>query len=378
MSTNQAQHIAVIGAGIAGASCAHALTLAGHSVHVFDKSRGPGGRLATRRAEWVDRHGLPCTTRFDHGAIGFTARSAAFQAFIEQTLQAGRTAEWAPRRAAGSLPAETGERLHVSMPDMPALCRHLLDAVPATWSFAVDGLHIGPHGWQVHAGDVRHPMSFDAVVLALPPAQAAPLLSPHRHDWARYASLAPMMPCWTLMGIAHAPEDAEGPAPDWDLAQPPTGPLAWVLRNDARPGRQRIPGQAHWVAHARAGWSRRHLEQPAAWVQQQMQAALAECLGQPVEWQHCLVHRWRYALPQAHSVASAEPCWWDAAQGLGVCGDFLGGSGVEGAWLSAQALCAALLRRAFDAADAPSLLVHEMARSTAHPTAQPSAWRLMA
>ena len=73
------QVIAVIGAGIAGAACSRALTRAGHSVHVFDKSRGPGGRLATRRAEWVDRQGQACTTRFDHGAIGITARTQAFQ-----------------------------------------------------------------------------------------------------------------------------------------------------------------------------------------------------------------------------------------------------------------------------------------------------------
>jgi len=31
-------------------------------------------------------------------------------------------------------------------------------------------------------------------------------------------------------------------------------------------------------------------------------------------------------------------------QGLGVCGDFLGTGGAEGAWLSAQALCAAMLQ----------------------------------
>ena len=35
--------------------------------------------------------------------------------------------------------------------------------------------------------------------------------------------------------------------------------------------------------------------------------------------------------PQAQRVAPAESCWWDAGQGLGVCGDFLGNSGVEGA-----------------------------------------------
>jgi renalase len=127
-----------------------------------------------------------------------------------------------------------------------------------------------------------------------------------------------------------------------------------VLRNDTRPGRASVPGQAQWVAHARAGWSRRHLEQPAAWVQQQMQAALAECVGGPIDWQHCTVHRWRYAMPQALAAAPAPWAWWDATQGLGVCGDFLGGSGVEGAWLSARMLTANLLQPELDGAAAPS------------------------
>jgi len=49
-------------------------------------------------------------------------------------------------------------------------------------------------------------------------------------------------------------------------------------------------------------------------------------------------------MPHAPSPASAGQCWWDATQGLGVCGDFLGGTGVEGAWLSARALASALLQ----------------------------------
>ncbi|MEO7850767.1 MAG: NAD(P)-binding protein [Rubrivivax sp.] len=352
------QKLAVVGAGICGSACAHALMLAGHSVHLFDKSRGPGGCLATRRLEWVERNGQACTTRLDHGAIGITARSEAFQTFIDQALHAGGLAEWVPVLAAGSLPLEGGDRICLPVSDMPALCRRLLDGAANTWSFAVDSLHKSSLGWQVQAGDERHPALFDAVVLALPPAQAAPLLSPHRQDWARHASVIPMQPCWTLMGIADAPQPALG----WDVARPPTGPLGWVLRNDARPGREHVPGQAHWVAHARAGWSRQHLEQPAAWVQQQMQAALAECLGRPVAWYHCVVHRWRYALPPAHRAAPAESCWWDAAQGLGVCGDFLGGMGIEGAWLSARSLCAALLGHAHDAAASSS---HPAARRLA-------------
>jgi hypothetical protein len=340
--------VAVIGAGIAGATAAHRLALAGHPVHVFDKARGPGGRLATRRVEWVDRQGRAATTRLDHGALGFSCSSAAFQTFADHALRSGHLVAWQPTLAAGSLPLEGGATLYLPAPDMPALCRDLLKGAPASSSFAVDGLHRGPFGWQVQAGGVRHASTFDAVVVALPPAQAAPLLKPHRPDWARHASMAPMQPCWTLMGIA----DDAAPELGWDLARPPSGPLAWVLRNDARPGRASVPGQAHWVAHARAGWSRRHLEQPAGWVMQQMQEALAECRGRPVDWQHCTVHRWRYALPQAQRTAPTAAFWWDAAQGLGVCGDFLGGGGVEGAWLSAQALCAALLPPASDGAAA--------------------------
>ncbi|MDE2505137.1 MAG: NAD(P)-binding protein [Burkholderiales bacterium] len=368
--------VAVVGAGIAGAAVARALALAGHSVHVFDKARAPGGRLATRRVEWVDRQGQGASARLDHGAPGFTAVHPAFQAFVDLALAAGWLAEWRPRLAPGSLALEGGAPLYIAAADSPALCRHLLEGVPVSLSFAVDGLQRGPLGWQVQGGGVRHASAFDAVVLALPPAQAAPLLHPHRPDWARHAATALMQPCWTLMGIAEDP----GPGPAWDLARPRSGPLAWVMRNDARPGRAAAPGLAQWVAHARAGWSRENLEQPASWVLQHLQAALGEHLGRPVDWQHATVHRWRYAWPQAQGTAPAASCWWDAGQGLGVCGDFLGAcgsNGVEGAWRSAQALTAALLQSASEGAgvSAPRAQVqaHDPAPTQAQARAQAEA-----
>lgn len=374
MTTIKALRVAVIGAGIAGAACARALTQAGHSVQVFDKSRGPGGRLATRRLAWVDRSGEDRSTRLDHGAVAITARSEAFQVFVAEAVRAGWLAEWTPALAGVSLPLDDdGARRYVPVPDMPQLCRHLLAGTAAIWSLTVDALHRSPLGWQLAAGGERHEPAFDAVALAVPPAQAAPLLGPHRPDWARHAAIAPMQPCWTLMGVASSAEGGPGvPLDDGregDLARPPAGPLAWVMRSDARPGRARVPGQAHWVVHARAGWSRRHLEHPPAWVQQQLQAALADHLGRPVDWLHCTVHRWRYAVPQAPLAASATSCWWDAAQGLGVCGDFIGGAGVEGAWLSGQTLGATVLQPAGDAAGATIVLGPDAAARTSTPLA---------
>ena len=87
------------------------------------------------------------------------------------------------------------------------------------------------------------------------------------------------------------------------------------------------------------------MEEPSASVQAQMQAALQDWLGEPVEWRHAVVHRWRYARPLPSTAAPARQCWWDGARGLGVCGDFLGAAGVEGAWLSAQALIESVLDR---------------------------------
>ncbi|MCY7314558.1 MAG: NAD(P)-binding protein [Rubrivivax sp.] len=328
---------------MAGAVCAQALAQAGHAVQVFDKSSGPGGRLATRRFEWleaVDGQALQRTTPLDHGAIAFKAQCPGFQAFIHHAKQAGCVSDWVPVLAPGSRPVAIGQRL-VPTPDLPALCRHLLQGVSASWSFAVDALQKGPLGWQLQAAGGRQSGWFDAVVLALPPAQAAPLLGRHRVDWARHTSVAPMQPCWTLMGMAAA----HGPAPAWDLAQPPSGPIAWVLRPDARPGREPVPGHAQWVVHARSGWSRRYLEETPAWVQAQLQAALDAWLGRAVDWRHAAVHRWRYALPLVRPESQAPRHWWDAAQGLGVCGDWLGGGccGVEGAWWSGHTLASAAL-----------------------------------
>jgi predicted NAD/FAD-dependent oxidoreductase len=81
-------------------------------------------------------------------------------------------------------------------------------------------------------------------------------------------------------------------------------------------------------------------------VQAALQAALDGWLGRSLTWHHAAVHRWRYAsVPSVtlSAMATASRYWWDASSGLGVCGDALGGAGVDGAWCSARALAAAVI-----------------------------------
>ena len=81
-------HTLIIGAGIAGLSCATSLQSLGHNVLVVEKSRGVAGRMSTRRGDdW----------QCDHGAQYFTARDPVFAAEVGRWMQAGVAALWSPR-----------------------------------------------------------------------------------------------------------------------------------------------------------------------------------------------------------------------------------------------------------------------------------------
>ncbi|MFW5681081.1 MAG: FAD-dependent oxidoreductase, partial [Pseudomonadota bacterium] len=152
-----APRVCVVGAGLAGLACAR--TLADHrlSVTVLDKSRGLGGRMATRRTDGL---------AFDHGAQFFTARDAVFRRHVEAWAEQGLVARWEP----SGRPAD-GEPWWVATPRMTALARHLGAELEVRGETAVTAVERSAEGWQVIAGDLRLG-PFDAVVVATPAPQA--------------------------------------------------------------------------------------------------------------------------------------------------------------------------------------------------------------
>ena len=351
MSSNTlTPRVAVIGAGIAGATCAASLHQAGWRVTVFDKARGAGGRMATRRAQWKGPDGLPASAEFDHGAQHIVPGHPRFRAAMERAVAAGALAHWQPRVHAAWPTAGRRDTL-VPLPQMPGLARHLLADVAVELQHQVQRLHRMADGWHVLAVDGRTSGPFDQVLLAMPPAQAAVLLAGHHDIWADALAAVRMEPCWTLMA---ATQDLDWP---WDACEPTHGPLAWVARNDRKPGRTAAPGSAVWVAHANALWSSAHQDADPELVVQALSQALATLLpaGVALQWHHRAVQRWRYAVPATHA-GDAGDCWWDARRGLGVCGDFMGSgdcAGIEAAWRSGDELSDTLLA-ALDDETAPA------------------------
>ena len=335
-NSNSAKRIAVIGAGIAGLSCATALQQAGLAVSVFEKSRGAAGRMSTRRGG-DDQAPWQC----DHGAQYFTARDPNFQAEVARWCENGVAARWAPRFNIldGEIQRETFQRdivqkqRYVGVPRMTAPANFLAEKLDLTTEATIKQLQRDKGGWRlVSAEHGLIDKRFDIVLLAIPAPQAAVLLPSTATALAAIARATSMRACWTLMLQFAAPVLFP-----FDAAFVPNNALSWIARDSSKPGRA---GLESWALQASPEWSEAHLEDNADSVAAELINAFIVLGGSaPTAW---TTHRWRYASTEP---AQVRGCVWDAGLGIGVCGDWLNGGKVEGAWLSGQALVQRLLER---------------------------------
>ncbi len=322
--------VAVVGAGMAGLSCAVALRATGLEAVLFDKGRSAGGRVATRR-----RDGLV----FNHGAQYATARTPPLLAVLHALRDRDSAAVWTG--AGGHDARWTG------IPGMSAIPRGLAEGLDIRTERHVLFLHAGADGWRVRhdsaattrpgtvadtGGELAGP--FAAVAVALPAPQAAPLLAASGHAFAGPVAGVTVDPCWSVMFAA----DGRLDAPDFDRAD--DGPIATAARDSARPGR--APGPECWMLHAGPDWSREHLEGAADDVSAMLLAAFSRRVGTPIQARGLAAHRWRFSQTRA---ALGQPYLWDGAGALGVCGDWCLGARVEDAFSSGRALAEAISGR---------------------------------
>jgi len=317
--------IAVIGAGIAGLACAHELARADARVTVFERSRGLGGRLATRRQG---------DYAFDHGAQFVTARSRAFGRYAEAAVRASVLDVWRPRIMEDERSwAAPIEDWWIGKPGMSALVRPLARGLEIQGGVSVHEVLPSHRGWELQTDSGRQSAVYRAIGVAVPAPQAAGLLGPYGGTFRHLADVR-MAPCWTAMYAFDPPLDTGAEARRWT-----SGPLVWAACNSSKADRLRRP--QCWVVHASSTWSRANLERDPDEVALAMLRSFEDAIGRalpaPV---YSTAHRWRHALVEQ---PLGLPCLVDEEMGAGACGDWCIAPRVEAAFESGRSLAHSLL-----------------------------------
>ncbi|MEL7524345.1 MAG: FAD-dependent oxidoreductase [Pseudomonadota bacterium] len=308
----QRHAIGIIGAGMAGLSCASVLTEHGHTPVLLEKGRGVGGRLATRRTD--------AGFQFDHGAQYVTARTAGFRDVIARLSDEGAAAVW--------LGAD--REVIVGTPSMNAIAKSLAEGLDIRRNTRVTDLCAVESGWRVTTADST--FEFDRIVVTAPQPQTVDLLG-EAHPLAQAISKVRMSPCWTLM--ATFADQHEIP---FTSRSAPDSYLAWIALNSSKPQR---PDTNSWIVQASADWSAGNLEREPDDVAQELLLRLCGVLRiEPSSVLHAAAHRWRYARVEE---PLGEPFCRNAAGTLYLGGDWCLDARVEAAWTSGRAIAEDLL-----------------------------------
>jgi hypothetical protein len=328
--------VAIIGAGLAGLTCGQQLQQAGYSVVVLEKSRGVGGRVATRRLH---------DTCADHGVRYLEPQGTLSQQLIEILDKRGIVQSWIDTiYELNSTEAKSADTLHLHSSKLT--CYVAPTGMTAVAKFLASGLEIrlgqrvqaiaptAEQSWFLTL-ESSETLTAGAVVVAIPAPQALILLEPLRQtslaaeflDSLRSVEFAP---CLSVMaGYSTVGANHDLPLPAWKACTLPNdSDLAWIGLDSSKRLDSQMP---IFVLQSTAEFAKRYLDaeelKPAGQYLLSRAAQLLVPWLDRSEWFQ--VHRWRYAFP---SRALARDCL-DAAtpSPLVCCGDWCGGNLIESA-----------------------------------------------
>ena len=329
------QSIAVIGAGIAGLSCAKSLIDTGYQVKVFEKSRGISGRCSTRKLDDMT---------FDHGAQFFTAKSDSFQAFVDQGIQQGLIVQWQPK-----VFGHQHESIwYVGVPGMSSIGNLFAISSQVQTLSEVKHLSFDEGVWGIHYFSHEQEVCeyFDQIILAIPAEQALHLCknsSLKSHECAldmskivEFLTGIHMHPCWTLMLDTDRSfyEAWQYDAYQCLENQMDTDAIAWMARNSSKPERQHSELKDQWIIQATPKWSEQHIEIQGETVIELLIDEVEKLVGMKIASSivKAISHRWRYARVEESQLSMNF--MYNTNLQMGICGDFFTKSRVESAYLS--------------------------------------------
>lgn len=308
--------IVVIGAGLCGLLAARELQRHGHRVLVLEKSRGVGGRMATKRLG---------AAQLDQGAQYFTARDLRFAGMVEEWESLGLVRTWPGSES------EAGEARWVGVPSMTSVAKHLANGLDVQREARVQALARTTEGWLLLL-EGGGSLAARQVIATAPVPQVLEWLAAGGTlpDEEKLALLRGVVyePCLTALAVLDGPSAV--PEPGWLAFRPGAHPVFSWIADNGRKGVSQVPAV---TLQANGPWSaEKYGAEPAEAIRLLLEAAQPWLGAKVLE---TALHRWRYSRVTA---PAPVPYWSHPAGGLVLAGDGFGGARVEGAAVSAFAV----------------------------------------
>ncbi|MDX2254447.1 MAG: FAD-dependent oxidoreductase [Pseudanabaenaceae cyanobacterium bins.39] len=324
--------VIVIGAGLAGLTCAQQLKQSGLDVTIVEKSAGVGGRMATRRLQgtWVD-----------HGAQLISIKSDDFDRFIRKLQEKGIVREWTRNvyqlSTSGLLPPDDDKRhqRYCCPLGMTAIAKYLASDLNIINNARITGVSHRDDVWQL-TSDRQEILTTKVIISTIPAPQFLPLFedvltaAPSFLQAVRSVKFAPSV---TIMAgynaSMHVPVE-------WQAIRCVKDPiLDWISYDSSKHPDNSL--QPVFVLQSTAEFAKQSMEEPDLEIAgkpllNQAGKLLAKWLASPEWWQ---VHRWRYALAEESLGVS---CLSTKVPLPLVCaGDWCAGKNIEAAFHSGLA-----------------------------------------
>lgn len=290
----------------------------GIEVTILEKSRGVGGRMATRRF----KQGL-----FDHGAQFFTARDTKFQQWVDLWIKEDVASEWFRNlRKMDDRPNDEGHPRYRGMRGMTSVAKYLAKDLEIQLQILVISV-FKESGWWIAQTENGGEFKAKNIILSAPIPQSLQLLE------SGDVSL-PTNEAETLKAVEYHPCITGLVLLDGPSAIPPPGgvkfergDIQWLGDNSQK---GISPKRSAVTIHAAHDFSQKKFEMPADELIKLLVGASEHWLGQEIQdWQ---IHRWRYSQPE--NLYPTRFLEIPGHRGLFMIGDGFGGARVEGAALS--------------------------------------------
>jgi renalase len=327
---------AVIGAGIAGLTAASKINDLGFVVGVFEKARGTGGRMSSKRVAGDNDNFMA----FDLGCVSISAQSEDFSQQLKNWHLSGVLAPWWEN--------DKGKTHYVAVPRNSGLTRHLSKNLECHFSTRVIAIEKLDDIWHIFTAEEQKLEGAKTllaraknIIIATPPAQAQNLL-PANSTLKDKLDKVEVSPQW-VMGIEVDNTLSGLPA----IQYPDNGAIFSISQENSKPGRNdnqshRDKGNSTTILQIQAtpSWTRNYLELSSDQISNMLLHELERHLGHSLNIVNCYAHRWLYSCV-TQGVQAKESYLWDVS-GLGLIGDYINtncdseSNGVESAWLSGK------------------------------------------